>query len=69
MERQQYLAMYLGLSEWQCLAIIYILCTGCLSSQNSAGYLCYPIMKMSVNGPSTIFGLVSQVMKMSFGSS
>jgi len=66
MERQRYLAIHLGLSEW---AIIHILCTGCLVSQNSGGYLCYPIMTMSINIASTIFGLVSQVIKMTFGRS
>jgi len=68
-ERQRYLAMHPGLSEWQCLAIIHILCTGCLFSQNSAGYLRYPIMTISVNRASTIFDLGRQVIKMSFSSS
>jgi hypothetical protein len=61
--------MYLGLSEWQYLAIIHKLCTGCLFSQNSAEYLHYPIMTIIVNGASMIFGLLSQVIAMSFGSS
>jgi len=69
MDHQLYVAMHLGLPESQCLVIIHILCTGCLCSENSAGYLLYPIMTMSVNGASTIFGLVCQVNKMSFGSS
>jgi len=69
MERQRYLAMHLGLSQWLCLAIIYILCPGCLFSQNSTGYLRYAIMTMSINGVSMMFGLVSQVIEMSFGSS
>jgi len=69
MEHRLYMAMHLGLSEWQCLAIFHILCTGCLFSQNSAGYLRSRIMTMSINGATTVFGLVSQVIKMSFGSS
>ena len=66
---QRYFDMHFGLSEWQCLTIIHIICTGCRLSQNSAGYLRYAIMTMSVNGVSTVFDLVSQVMKMSFGGS
>jgi len=46
----------------------HVLCTGCLYSENSAGYLRYPIMTVNVNGASTIFGLVSQVIKITIGS-
>jgi hypothetical protein len=68
-EHQRYLAMHLALPEWQCLVTIHIVCTGCLLSQNSAGYLRYSIMIMIVNQSSMHFGLVSQVIEMSFGSS
>jgi hypothetical protein len=60
--------MHLALSELQWLAMIDMLRIGCNFSRNSAGYLCYCIMTMSVNGVLMIFGLQRQVIKMSFGS-
>jgi len=57
MEHQQLLVLNLGWSKFRFVAIIHIRCNGIMFTQNGACHTCYPIVKMSVNGASSLLVL------------
>jgi len=56
MERQWFLVSHLGWFKCHLVAMIHIRCNGCLFNRNSTWHISYPIMTMSINAVSTIFG-------------
>jgi hypothetical protein len=56
-------ALHLGLSKWQLVADIHKRGTGRLSQQKYNRNTLCPILEMSVNGASNIFGLASGVVQ------
>jgi len=61
MEHQRFLVWHLGQSKCCFVAIIHILSNGSLFNWQSTWHICYPIMKMSVNWASTMFGVAYSV--------
>ena len=63
MECQWLLVLDLLYSKCCKVVVIHRWCHGCLVIWNNAWHVYYPIMKLSVNGVSTIFGLAYWVIK------